>query len=194
IEEQDEVISSLHQKFVSNPNTAEYADELKEAMLGVLSGRLSEMDDLGDWAFQQLQNMSRSLLQNHQWYGSDDGIRMQNFIAYLAQLSFWTQKEAWLTNRLVQDPKSRLSQSMFYQAIDRQQQNLDAFLNLGGSYEQVDKLLGLFTSPRYQRNLASRGQLMSGDMSQSDYAAYLKELDFRVQRLQVLIDGFTKQT
>ncbi|MBO0155209.1 hybrid sensor histidine kinase/response regulator, partial [Vibrio parahaemolyticus] len=33
-----------------------------------------------------------------------------------------------------------------------------------------------------------------GDMSQSDYAAYLKELDFRVQRLQVLIDGFTKQT
>ncbi|MDF5351438.1 hybrid sensor histidine kinase/response regulator, partial [Vibrio parahaemolyticus] len=35
---------------------------------------------------------------------------------------------------------------------------------------------------------------MSGDMSQSDYAAYLKELDFRVQRLQVLIDGFTKQT
>ncbi|ELA7357529.1 ATP-binding protein [Vibrio alginolyticus] len=194
IEEQGEVISSLHQKFVSNPNTAEYADELKEAMLGVLSGRLSEMDDLGDWAFQQLQNMSRSLLQNHQWYGSDDGIRMQNFIAYLAQLSFWTQKEAWLTNRLVQDPKSRLSQSMFYQAIDRQQQNLDAFLNLGGSYEQVDKLLGLFTSPRYQRNLASRGQLMSGDMSQSDYAAYLKELDFRVQRLQVLIDGFTKQT
>ncbi|MCV5222711.1 hypothetical protein OFC57_27730, partial [Escherichia coli] len=83
---------------------------------------------------------------------------------------------------------------MFYQAVDRQQQNLDAFLNLGGSYEQVDKLLGLFTSPRYQRNLASRGQLMSGDMSQSDYAVYLKELDFRVQRLQVLIDGFTKQT
>ncbi|MCV5231554.1 hypothetical protein OFC56_30835, partial [Escherichia coli] len=91
-------------------------------------------------------------------------------------------------------PKSWLSQSMFYQAVDRQQQNLDAFLNLGGSYEQVDKLLGLFTSPRYQRNLASRGQLMSGDMSQSDYAVYLKELDFRVQRLQVLIDGFTKQT
>ena len=38
IEEQDGVISSMHQKFVSNPNTAEYADELKEAMLGVLSG------------------------------------------------------------------------------------------------------------------------------------------------------------
>ncbi|MFB1074368.1 ATP-binding protein [Vibrio diabolicus] len=194
IEEQDGVISSMHQKFVSNPNTAEYADELKEAMLGVLSGRLDEMDDLGDWAFQLLQNMSRSLLQNHQWYGSEDGIRMQNFIAYLAQLSFWTQKEAWLTHRLVQDPKSRLSQSLFFQAIDRQQQNLDAFLNLGGSYDQVDKLLGLFTSPRYQRNLASRGRLMSGDMSRSDYEAYLRELDFRVQRLQVLIDGFTKQT
>ncbi|MGU3846157.1 hybrid sensor histidine kinase/response regulator, partial [Vibrio diabolicus] len=104
-----------------------------------------------------------------QWYGSEDGIRMQNFIAYLAQLSFWTQKEAWLTHRLVQDPRSRLSQSLFFQAIDRQQQNLDAFLNLGGSYDQVDKLLGLFTSPRYQRNLASRGRLMSGDMSRSDY-------------------------
>lgn len=34
---------------------------------------------------------------------------------------------------------------------------------------------------------------MNGDMPRSDYAAYLDELDFRVQRLQMMIEGFTRQ-
>ncbi|MCQ4503891.1 hypothetical protein NON27_27270, partial [Vibrio parahaemolyticus] len=76
----------------------------------------------------------------------------------------------------------KLNQSVFFQSIDRQQQNLDAFLQLGASYAHVDKLLCLFSSPRYQSNLESRARLMNGDMQRSDYAAYLDELDFRVQR------------
>ncbi|HCE2151282.1 hybrid sensor histidine kinase/response regulator [Vibrio parahaemolyticus] len=193
VDVQNNVVLSMHHKFSTNPHTSEYADDLKEAMLGMVSGDLTNTDEVGDWAFQLLQEMSLSLLQNYQLYGNSDGHAMQNFIAYLAQLSYWTQKEAWLTYRLVMDPDAKLNQSVFFQTIDRQQQNLDAFLHLGASYAHVDKLLGLFSSPRYQRNLESRARLMNGDMPRSDYAAYLDELDFRVQRLQMMIEGFTRQ-
>lgn len=193
VDVQNNVVLSMHHKFSTNPHTSEYADDLKEAMLGMVSGDLTNTDEVGDWAFQLLQEMSLSLLQNYQLYGNSDGHAMQNFIAYLAQLSYWTQKEAWLTYRLVMDPDAKLNQSVFFQTIDRQQQNLDAFLHLGASYAHVDKLLGLFSSPRYQRNLESRSRLMNGDMPRSDYAAYLDELDFRVQRLQMMIEGFTRQ-
>ncbi|WP_180806318.1 hybrid sensor histidine kinase/response regulator [Vibrio parahaemolyticus] len=193
VDVQNNVVLSMHHKFSTNPHTSEYADDLKDAMLGMVSGDLTNTDEVGDWAFQLLQEMSLSLLQNYQLYGNSDGHAMQNFIAYLAQLSYWTQKEAWLTYRLVMDPDAKLNQSVFFQTIDRQQQNLDAFLHLGASYAHVDKLLGLFSSPRYQRNLESRARLMNGDMPRSDYAAYLDELDFRVQRLQMMIEGFTRQ-
>ncbi|EPU7919522.1 ATP-binding protein [Vibrio parahaemolyticus] len=193
VDVQNNVVLSMHHKFSTNPHTSEYADDLKEAMLGMVSGDLTNTDEVGDWAFQLLQEMSLSLLQNYQLYGNSDGHAMQNFIAYLAQLSYWTQKEAWLTYRLVMDPDAKLNQSVFFQTIDHQQQNLDAFLHLGASYAHVDKLLGLFSSPRYQRNLESRARLMNGDMPRSDYAAYLDELDFRVQRLQMMIEGFTRQ-
>ncbi|MDW2194345.1 hybrid sensor histidine kinase/response regulator, partial [Vibrio sp. 1641] len=156
VDVQNNVVLSMHHKFSTNPHTSEYADDLKEAMLGMVSGDLTNTDEVGDWAFQLLQEMSLSLLQNYQLYGNSDGHAMQNFIAYLAQLSYWTQKEAWLTYRLVMDPDAKLNQSVFFQTIDRQQQNLDAFLHLGASYAHVDKLLGLFSSPRYQRNLESR--------------------------------------
>ncbi len=129
VDVQNNVVLSMHHKFSTNPHTSEYADDLKEAMLGMVSGDLTNTDEVGDWAFQLLQEMSLSLLQNYQLYGNSDGHAMQNFIAYLAQLSYWTQKEAWLTYRLVMDPDAKLNQSVFFQTIDRQQQNLDAFLH-----------------------------------------------------------------
>ncbi|TOE80542.1 hypothetical protein, partial [Vibrio parahaemolyticus] len=70
----------MHHKFSTNPHTSEYADDLKEAMLGMVSGDLTNTDEVGDWAFQLLQEMSLSLLQNYQLYGNSDGHAMQNFI------------------------------------------------------------------------------------------------------------------
>ncbi|HDM8221286.1 TPA: response regulator, partial [Vibrio campbellii] len=64
---------------------------------------------------------------------------------------------------------------------------------LGASNEQVDKLLSLYTSPRYLSSIEARGRLMAGELSQSDYVTYLRDLDHRVQRLQVMTEGFTQQ-
>ncbi|WP_257973464.1 hypothetical protein, partial [Vibrio parahaemolyticus] len=63
----------MHHKFSTNPHTSEYTDDLKEAMLGMVSGDLTNTDEVGDWAFQLLQEMSLSLLQNYQLYGNSDG-------------------------------------------------------------------------------------------------------------------------
>ncbi|EKM30834.1 his Kinase A domain protein, partial [Vibrio harveyi] len=149
--------------------------------------------DAGDWSFRLLQEMSQSLVQHNHLFDSDEAHWMQDFIAYLAQLSYWTQKEAWLTYRLVLQPDSQPNQNMFFQAIERQQQSLEGFLKLGASNEQVEKLLSLYTSPRYLSSIEARGRLLAGEMSQSDYVTYLRDLDHRVQRLQVMTAGFTQQ-
>ncbi|CAE6951357.1 PhoQ Sensor [Vibrio sp. B1ASS3] len=162
-------------------------------MLDVISGDISGSVDAGDWSFRLLQEMSEALVQHYHLFESDEAHWMQDFIAYLAQLSYWTQKEAWLTYRLVLEPESKPNQGMFFQAIERQQQSLEGFLKLGASNEQVDKLLSLYTSPRYLSSIEARGRLMAGELSQSDYVTYLRDLDHRVQRLQVITEGFTQQ-
>ncbi len=98
-----------------------------------------------------------------------------------------------MTYRLVLQPDSQPNQNMFFQAIERQQQSLEGFLKLGASNEQVEKLLSLYTSPRYLSSIEARGRLLAGEMSQSDYVTYLRDLDHRVQRLQVMTAGFTQQ-
>ncbi|EPO5778197.1 ATP-binding protein [Vibrio harveyi] len=184
---------SIYEKFIQNSYTAEYSDDLKRAMLDLISGDLRDSVDAGDWSFRLLQEMSQSLVQHNHLFDSDEAHWMQDFIAYLAQLSYWTQKEAWLTYRLVLQPDSQPNQNMFFQAIERQQQSLEGFLKLGASNEQVEKLLSLYTSPRYLSSIEARGRLLAGEMSQSDYVTYLRDLDHRVQRLQVMTAGFTQQ-
>lgn len=184
---------AIYDKFMKNSHTLEYSDDLKQAMLDVISGDISGSVDAGDWSFRLLQEMSEALVQHYHLFDSDEAHWMQDFIAYLAQLSYWTQKEAWLTYRLVLEPESKPNQGMFFQAIERQQQSLEGFLKLGASNEQVDKLLSLYTSPRYLSSIEARGRLMVGELSQSDYVTYLRDLDHRVQRLQVMTEGFTQQ-
>ncbi|MGI9917744.1 ATP-binding protein [Vibrio owensii] len=184
---------AIYDKFMKNSYTLEYSDDLKQAMLDVISGDISGSVDAGDWSFRLLQEMSEALVQHYHLFESDEAHWMQDFIAYLAQLSYWTQKEAWLTYRLVLEPESKPNQGMFFQAIERQQQSLEGFLKLGASNEQVDKLLSLYTSPRYLSSIEARGRLMAGELSQSDYVTYLRDLDHRVQRLQVMTEGFTQQ-
>ncbi|WP_039985193.1 hybrid sensor histidine kinase/response regulator [Vibrio owensii] len=184
---------AIYNKFMKNSHTLEYSDDLKQAMLDVISGDISGSVDAGDWSFRLLQEMSEALVQHYHLFESDEAHWMQDFIAYLAQLSYWTQKEAWLTYRLVLEPESKPNQGMFFQAIERQQQSLEGFLKLGASNEQVDKLLSLYTSPRYLSSIEARGRLMAGELSQSDYVTYLRDLDHRVQRLQVMTEGFTQQ-
>ncbi len=184
---------SIYEKFIQNSYTAEYSDDLKRAMLDLISGDLRDSVDAGDWSFRLLQEMSQSLVQHNHLFDSDEAHWMQDFIAYLAQLSYWTQKEAWLTYRLVLQPDSQPNQNMFFQAIERQQQSLEGFLKLGASNEQVEKLLSLYTSPRYLSSIEARGRLLAGEMSQSNYVTYLRDLDHRVQRLQVMTAGFTQQ-
>ncbi|GAK22736.1 LOW QUALITY PROTEIN: FOG protein containing CheY-like receiver domain [Vibrio sp. JCM 19052] len=184
---------AIYDKFMKNSHTLEYSDDLKQAMLDVISGDIRGSVDAGDWSFRLLQEMSEALVQHYHLFDSDEAHWMQDFIAYLAQLSYWTQKEAWLTYRLVLEPESTPNQGMFFQAIERQQQSLEGFLKLGASNEQVDKLLSLYTSPRYLSSIEARGRLMAGELSQSDYVTYLRDLDHRVQRLQVMTEGFTQQ-
>lgn len=184
---------AIYDKFMQNSRTVEYSDDLKQAMLDVVSGDIRGSVDAGDWSFRLLQEMSEALVQHYHLFDSDEAHWMQDFIAYLAQLSYWTQKEAWLTYRLVLEPESKPNQGMFFQAIERQQQSLEGFLKLGVSNEQVDKLLSLYTSPRYLSSIEARGRLMAGELSQSDYVTYLRDLDHRVQRLQVMTEGFTQQ-
>ncbi|WP_199482194.1 hybrid sensor histidine kinase/response regulator [Vibrio owensii] len=184
---------AIYDKFMKNSHTLEYSDDLKQAMLDVISGDIRGSVDAGDWSFRLLQEMSEALVQHYHLFDSDEAHWMQDFIAYLAQLSYWTQKEAWLTYRLVLEPESKPNQGMFFQAIERQQQSLEGFLKLGASNEQVDKLLSLYTSPRYLSSIEARGRLMVGELSQSDYVTYLRDLDHRVQRLQVMTEGFTQQ-
>lgn len=184
---------AIYDKFIKNSYTLEYSEDLKQAMLDVISGDIRGSVDAGDWSFRLLQEMSEALVQHYHLFDSDEAHWMQDFIAYLAQLSYWTQKEAWLTYRLVLEPESKPNQGMFFQAIERQQQSLEGFLKLGASNEQVDKLLSLYTSPRYLSSIEARGRLMAGELSQSDYVTYLRDLDHRVQRLQVMTEGFTQQ-
>ncbi|SUP37183.1 chemotaxis protein CheY [Vibrio owensii] len=184
---------AIYDKFMKNSHTLEYSEDLKQAMLDVISGDIRGSVDAGDWSFRLLQEMSEALVQHYHLFDSDEAHWMQDFIAYLAQLSYWTQKEAWLTYRLVLEPESKPNQGMFFQAIERQQQSLEGFLKLGASNEQVDKLLSLYTSPRYLSSIEARGLLMAGELSQSDYVTYLRDLDHRVQRLQVMTEGFTQQ-
>lgn len=184
---------AIYDKFMKNSHTLEYSDDLKQAMLDVISGDIRGSVEAGDWSFRLLQEMSEALVQHYHLFDSDEAHWMQDFIAYLAQLSYWTQKEAWLTYRLVLEPESKPNQGMFFQAIERQQQSLEGFLKLGASNEQVDKLLSLYTSPRYLSSIEARGRLMAGELSQSDYVTYLRDLDHRVQRLQVMTEGFTQQ-
>lgn len=184
---------AIYDKFMQNSRTVEYSDDLKQAMLDVVSGDIRGSVDAGDWSFRLLQEMSEALIQHYHLFDSDEAHWMQDFIAYLAQLSYWTQKEAWLTYRLVLEPESKPNQGMFFQAIERQQQSLEGFVKLGASNEQVDKLLSLYTSPRYLSSIEARGRLMAGELSQSDYVTYLRDLDHRVQRLQVMTEGFTQQ-
>lgn len=184
---------AIYDKFMKNSHTLEYSDDLKQAMLDVISGDIRGSVDAGDWSFRLLQEMSEALVQHYHLFDSDEAHWMQDFIAYLAQLSYWTQKEAWLTYRLVLEPESKPNQGMFFQAIERQQQSLEGFLKLGASNEQVDKLLSLYTSPRYLSSVEARGRLMAGELSQADYVTYLRDLDHRVQRLQVMTEGFTQQ-
>ncbi|AQW60140.1 hybrid sensor histidine kinase/response regulator [Vibrio owensii] len=184
---------AIYDKFMKNSHTLEYSEDLKQAMLDVISGDIRGSVDAGDWSFRLLQEMSEALVQHYHLFDSDEAHWMQDFIAYLAQLSYWTQKEAWLTYRLVLEPESKPNQGMFFQAIERQQQSLEGFLKLGASNEQVDKLLSLYTSPRYLSGIEARGRLMAGELSQSDYVTYLRDLDHRVQRLQVMTEGFTQQ-
>lgn len=190
---QREKALAIYDKFMQNSRTVEYSDDLKQAMLDVVSGDIRGSVDAGDWSFRLLQEMSEALIQHYHLFDSDEAHWMQDFIAYLAQLSYWTQKEAWLTYRLVLEPESKPNQGMFFQAIERQQQSLEGFLKLGASNEQVDKLLSLYTSPRYLSSVEARGRLMTGELSQSDYVTYLRDLDHRVQRLQVMTEGFTQQ-
>ncbi|MEF1246237.1 ATP-binding protein [Vibrio owensii] len=184
---------AIYDKFMKNSHTLEYSEDLKQAMLDVISGDIRGSVDAGDWSFRLLQEMSEALVQHYHLFDSDEAHWMQDFIAYLAQLSYWTQKEAWLTYRLVLEPESKPNQGMFFQAIERQQQSLEGFLKLGASNEQVDKLLSLYTSPRYLSSIEARGRLMAGELSQSDYVTYLRDLDHRVQRLHVMTEGFTQQ-
>ncbi|WP_434528916.1 ATP-binding protein [Vibrio sp. K4] len=184
---------AIYDKFMKNSHTLEYSEDLKQAMLDVISGDIRGSVDAGDWSFRLLQEMSEALVQHYHLFDSDEAHWMQDFIAYLAQLSYWTQKEAWLTYRLVLEPESKPNQGMFFQAIERQQQSLEGFLKLGASNEQVDKLLSLYTSPRYLSSIEARGRLMAGELSQADYVTYLRDLDHRVQRLQVMTEGFTQQ-
>ncbi|PQJ49374.1 hybrid sensor histidine kinase/response regulator [Vibrio campbellii] len=183
----------IYDQFTQNSHTMEYSEDLKRAMLDVISGDLSDTVGSGDWSFRLLQEMSEALVQHYHLFDSDEAHWMQDFIAYLAQLSYWTQKEAWLTYRLVLQPNSVPNQNMFFQAIERQQQSLEGFIKLGTSDEQVEKLLSLYTSPRYLSSIEARGRLLAGEMSQSDYVGYLRDLDHRVQRLQVMTAGFTQQ-
>ncbi|WP_038867358.1 hybrid sensor histidine kinase/response regulator [Vibrio jasicida] len=184
---------AIYDKFMQNSHTVEYSNDLKQAMLDVISGDIKDSVDAGDWSFRLLQEMSEALVQHYHLFDSDEAHWMQDFIAYLAQLSYWTQKEAWLTYRLVLEPESKPNQGMFFQSIERQQQSLEGFIKLGASNEQVEKLLGLYTSPRYLSSIEARGRLMAGELSQSDYVTYLRDLDHRVQRLQVMTAGFTQQ-
>ncbi|PMO38129.1 MULTISPECIES: hybrid sensor histidine kinase/response regulator [Vibrio] len=184
---------AIYDKFMQNSHTVEYSNDLKQAMLDVISGDIKDSVDAGDWSFRLLQEMSEAFVQHYHLFDSDEAHWMQDFIAYLAQLSYWTQKEAWLTYRLVLEPESKPNQGMFFQSIERQQQSLEGFIKLGASNEQVEKLLGLYTSPRYLSSIEARGRLMAGELSQSDYVTYLRDLDHRVQRLQVMTAGFTQQ-
>ncbi len=84
---------SIYEKFIQNSYTAEYSDDLKRAMLDLISGDLRDSVDAGDWSFRLLQEMSQSLVQHNHLFDSDEAHWMQDFIAYLAQLSYWTQKK-----------------------------------------------------------------------------------------------------
>ncbi|HDM8225447.1 TPA: hybrid sensor histidine kinase/response regulator, partial [Vibrio campbellii] len=119
---------AIYNKFMKNSHTLEYSDDLKQAMLDVISGDIRGSVDAGDWSFRLLQEMSEALVQHYHLFDSDEAHWMQDFIAYLAQLSYWTQKEAWLTYRLVLEPESKPNQGMFFQAIERQQQSLEGVL------------------------------------------------------------------
>ncbi|MDF2155343.1 ATP-binding protein [Vibrio sp. CAU 1672] len=183
-------VELLYWQFRQNPHTREYAAELHDVMVGALSDDNQIRLESGEWAFSLLKDIADSL--NYQvQLDSRKILWMQDVIVSLAQLSYWTQKEAWLTYRQMYDGNLKFDKAPFFQAIERQQQSLDHFLGLGSSYHHTEQLLAFFSSNRFQQNLHERENLLNGLMADNDHAEYLSELDYRVQRLQNMVDGFS---
>lgn len=186
-------VQQFYNQFARNPNTRDFALEWKEEALNVFSSPLDEVVESGDIAYQMMALMLKSVNREYHQLESDDSQWTQDIIAHLAELSFWTQKEAWLTYTLAISGYTQPNRDTLIKVVDKQQESLDSFLLLGADSQQVFKLLDFFQSTRYRQNVQSRSQLIDGKMSQVELQFYLVDLDYRLQRLLLLIKGFSIQ-
>ncbi|WP_171052090.1 hybrid sensor histidine kinase/response regulator [Vibrio rotiferianus] len=186
-------VQQFYNQFARNPNTRDFALEWKEEALNVFSSPLDEVVESGDIAYQMMTLMLKSVNREYHQLESDESQWTQDIIAHLAELSFWTQKEAWLTYTLAISGHTQPNRDKLMMVVDKQQDSLDSFLLLGADSQQVAKLLDFFQSTRYQQNVQRRAILVEGKMSQVELQSYLVDLDYRLQRLLQLIKGFSIQ-
>ncbi|MGL0816350.1 hybrid sensor histidine kinase/response regulator [Vibrio vulnificus] len=168
-------------------------NDLIEALSEIKSQPAQEKLISSEWGFDVLQEMLEAIENEHLHLSLNDAETTQKLITQLISLSYWAQKEALLTYKLQTQGTYSVDYAAFYQAIERQQQALERFLDLGASHHQVEKLLQFFSSERYHSSVQYRDSIAAGTLSLDQLKAYSVELDYRLQTLLLLINSFSIQ-
>ncbi|POF60005.1 hybrid sensor histidine kinase/response regulator, partial [Vibrio vulnificus] len=116
-------------------------NDLIEALSEIKSQPAQERLISSEWGFDVLQEMLEAIENEHLHLSLNDAEMTEKLITQLISLSYWAQKEALLTYKLQTQGTYGFDYAAFYQAIERQQQALERFLDLGASHHQVEKLL-----------------------------------------------------
>ncbi|HAS6346695.1 ATP-binding protein [Vibrio sp. IRLE0018] len=175
------------------PELASLQTELIESLSEIKSQPNAEKLISAEWGFDVLQEILEQVHNEHTHLYSDRADTTEMLISQLISLSFWAQKEALLTYKRQHDDSNPFDSGAFYQAIVRQQQALERFLDTGASHLQVEKLLEFFSSERYQSSVQERDAIAAGKLSKEDLSVYNVELNYRLQTLLLLINSFSIQ-
>ncbi len=180
----------LNRQLMLYPMLKKHQEDLAETLEVVENGSLEEAKDAAFWAFSLLQETTDSLSTSHYLSLSTVAVERESLFNALAQLSYWTQREAWLTYDAKLGAKPVDSQPL-NQAIERQTLSLERFLDKGSEISQADKLLTFFSSDRYQQSLVLRSPLVLGSARVVPDDNYMVELNHRVQTLSTMTAEFS---